>query len=159
MMSARIPNPESRTPFHQSGVTLIELIIAIVIIGIALVGVLLVLNRVIASSGDPMIQQQAVAIGEAYIEEISGKAYTDPDGTDVGETRATYDDLADYNRLPDDVVRDQTGTAVAGLAGYRVQVSVTPSTLDGAPAKLITVTVSHSGMADVVLATYRLDLS
>ncbi|HET7306358.1 MAG TPA: prepilin-type N-terminal cleavage/methylation domain-containing protein [Gammaproteobacteria bacterium] len=143
---------------REAGVTLIELIVAIVIIGIALVGVLLVLNRVISASGDPMVQQQAIAIGEAYIEEISGKPYADPDGSDTGETRATFDDVADYNRLPDNVVRDQTGTAMTGLGSYAVKVSVADSTLNGAPAKLITVTVSHGDMANVVLADYRLDL-
>lgn len=143
---------------RESGVTLIELIVAIVIIGIALVGVLLVLNRVISASGDPMVQQQAVAIGEAYIEEISGKPYADPDGSDTGETRATFDDIDDYNRLPDNVVGDQTGAAIAGLGSYAVKVSVVDSTLNGAPARLITVTVSHRDMADVVLADYRLDL-
>ncbi|HET6655820.1 MAG TPA: prepilin-type N-terminal cleavage/methylation domain-containing protein [Gammaproteobacteria bacterium] len=156
--SYQVPGPGSRVPFpRQSGVTLIELVVSIVIIGIALAGVLLVLNRTIATSGDPMIQQQAVAIGEAYIEEIIGKAYDDPDGSGTEASRDLYDDILDYNGLFDAGAHDQTGTAIAGLGSYDVGVSVVAASLNGSPARLITVTVSHSGIADIVLATYRLD--
>ena len=46
------------------------MVIAIVIIGIAVAGVLLVMNYTTAHSADPMIQTQAVAIAESYMEEI-----------------------------------------------------------------------------------------
>jgi MSHA pilin protein MshD len=140
----------------QAGVTLIELVIAIVIIGIALAGVLLALNRAIATSGDPVVQQQAIAIGEAYMEEISGKAYNREPNSGG---RATFNDVSDYDGLEDQGAKDQTGTPISGLENYRIAVSVAPATLKGAQAKLITVTVSHPGIQNIVLQTYRLDLS
>ncbi|HET6655439.1 MAG TPA: type II secretion system protein [Gammaproteobacteria bacterium] len=161
--SSRTPYPEPRIPIlRQSGVTLIELVVSIVIIGIALAGVLLVFNRTVSTSADPMVQQQAISIGEAYIEEIIGKAYTDPDGSGTEASRDLYDDVSDYDGLIDNGAKDQTGTAINGLGSYTVEVSVSdPATtaLNGAPAKLITVTVSHSGMQNIVLAAYRMDLS
>lgn len=109
---------------NQSGVTLIELIVAMIVISIALGGVLMVMNYTTSHSADPVLRHQAIAIAEAYMEEITLKNFTDPDGIEVGETRATFDDVDDYNNLPDPLVRDQTGAAIAALANYRVAVNV-----------------------------------
>ena len=62
----------------QSGVTLIELIITIVVISIALTGTLVVISRTVGGSADPMIVRQAVGVAEAYLEEILLKPYYDP---------------------------------------------------------------------------------
>ena len=59
---------------RQSGVTLIELVIAIVIIAIAATAILGTFATTVGQSADPMIRHQAVAIAEAYLEEISLKA-------------------------------------------------------------------------------------
>ncbi|HET7370718.1 MAG TPA: type II secretion system protein [Gammaproteobacteria bacterium] len=160
MMSSRIPTSEPQTPFFQAGVTLIELVVSIVIIGIALAGVLLVFNRTVATSGDPMIQQQAISIAEAYIEEIVGKAYSDPDGSGTEASRGLYDDVSDYDGLSDSGAHDQTGQLIAPLQNYDVAIDVQAATLGptNSPAMLVTVTVSHSGMRNIVLAAYRMDL-
>ena len=47
----------------QCGVTLVELLVSIVIVGIAASSVLGLLSTTGASSADPMVRQQAVAIG------------------------------------------------------------------------------------------------
>ncbi len=130
------------------GVSLVELIVAIVIIGVALAGVLMVFIRNTSSSADPLIWHQATAIAEAYLEEALTKNFT----VGPGNTRPTYDDVLDYN-FTDVGARDQTGTPISGLGGYtvemqaayadlhtitqasnnavRVQVTVTPQALPG----------------------------
>ncbi len=121
------------------------------------------MNYTTAHSADPMIQTQAVAIAESYMEEISLRPLSDPDGSDSGETRSDYDDVYDYNRLPDNVVRDQTGTAIPDLAGYAVTVSVAPasdlgpagSTVPKAATAKITVRVQYASMVDFTLERYR----
>ena len=77
----------------RRGFTLVELVIAMVVISIALSGVLMVMNYTTAHSADPMIQHQAVAIAEAYLEEILLKPYADPDGVDGEGSRALFDDV------------------------------------------------------------------
>lgn len=142
----------------QRGVTLVELIISIVIISVGLAGIIVVINRNVLSSADPMVQHQAVAIAEAYLEEILAKEFNDPDGTNVGETRATFDNVADYNGLPDNVVRDQSGNAIAGLGQYTVTAQVVNQDLSGtgaANALLVTVTVTGPGNINFVLSGYR----
>ncbi len=52
---------------RQSGATLIELVIAIVIISIAASTILMALSTSVTYSADPMIRHQAVALAEAYL--------------------------------------------------------------------------------------------
>ena len=61
------------------GATLVELVIAIVIISIVLSVLFLLTSRTTQHSVDPMIQEQASAIGQAYLEEILQKGFCDPD--------------------------------------------------------------------------------
>ena len=60
---------------RQTGTTLIELVIAIVIIAIAASAILMAIFTTVGSSADPMIRHQAVAIAEAYLEEIALKPF------------------------------------------------------------------------------------
>lgn len=146
----------------ELGATLIELIIAIVIISVALVGILVVMNRTTSSSADPMILDQSVAIANAYIEEIIARPFSDPDGSETGESRASFDDISDYNNLMDVGARDQSNTPIAGLEQYTVTVSVIPEaissgalTVSAANARRITVTVTHPAQAGISISTYR----
>jgi MSHA pilin protein MshD len=154
---------------RQRGVNLVELIVAIVIISIATVGVLLVYAQVVRFSADPMIQQQAVAIGEAYLDEILARPYDDPNGgetggPEAGETRATYDDVQDYANLGNNPPLDQNGVAAdfapadgqPDLAGFAVNVAVTPGLmLGGIVMAQIDVRVRFATVIDITLTGYR----
>ncbi len=108
---------------RERGATLIELIISIVVIAIAASAVLGVLSSSVGRSADAMVMSQAVAIAEAYLEEISLKSFVDPDGVDGEALRTDFDDVDDYNGLVDNGARDQFGTAMAPLAQYTVTVT------------------------------------
>lgn len=116
----------------QVGLSLLELIMVIVIVSVALVGVMSVFITTTKGSADPMARQQAQLIAEAYLEEILLKKFYDPDtntvctGTTGGETRATYDNVCDYNGISE-APASQLGAAFSGLSGYSVAVSVTSS--------------------------------
>ena len=116
-----------QTRTTQSGVTLIELIVSILIVAIAASAVLGVLSMTTGGSADPMFRHQAAAIAEAYLEEILLKSFADPDGIDGEVLRASFDDVDDYDGLADAGARDQFGNPIAGLAEYAVSVAVTPS--------------------------------
>ena len=140
----------------QSGVTLVELVIAMVVISIALGGVLLVFNFTVARSADPMLQHQAIAIAEAYLEEVLLRPYDGP--SDVS-ARANFNMAEDYATLPAHAPADQNGTAIGALAAYTVQVAVANATL-GTPtvaAKKIDVRVTHPSGIDLTLTGYRTD--
>jgi MSHA pilin protein MshD len=145
------------SPSRCSGVTLVELVVTIVVVGIAVAAVLAVTSATAASGTNNLLQTQAVAIGESYLNEILQK----PLGYDCAPTctRAQMDEAGDYGGLVDVGVHDQTGAAVLPLAAYTVQVRVANSTLgtppQTVPADLITVTVSSPNGQSIALSGYR----
>lgn len=114
---------------RDSGMTLIELILAIVIIGIGLAGVLLAFNASVSHSADPMIRKQMAAIADGMMEEILLKpfAVTVPNPPFAGCARLTYNDVRDYNGYSSANICDIDGTLT--LSGYGVSVSVSPPAL------------------------------
>lgn len=141
------------------GTSLVELIMFIVIIGVAVAGVLGAMGLATRASADPLIQKQALAIAEAYLEEVLAMPFTycDPDDTDAatatsatigaggcattlevigaepGETRGggttPYDNVNDYNSLATGVPASIDGTAINGLSSYSVSVAVVAESL------------------------------
>ena len=105
------------------GVTLVETIMFIVIVGIAAGGILMVFANTSRASADPLIRKQALAIAESLMEELRQMPFTfcDPDdanattaanaagcattpeamGPEAGETRyavlTPFDNVNDYN--------------------------------------------------------------
>ena len=108
----------------QRGTTLIEVLLSVIIVGIAASVVIGVLSMTNASSADPMLRHQAASIAEAYLEEILLKSFADPDGIDGEVSRADFDDVDDYDGLLDAGARDQFGNAIGALSNYTVSVSV-----------------------------------
>jgi MSHA pilin protein MshD len=143
----------------ERGATLIELTISIVVIAIAASAVLGVLSSTVGRSADAMALSQAVAIAEAYLEEIALKPFADPDGIDGEASRPSFDDVDDYDGLVDFGARDQFGNALAPLAQYGVAVAVSPSTglagVPGADARRIDVVVTYPGNGTVALTGYK----
>lgn len=86
---------------RQAGLTLIELIVFIVIIGVALGGVLTVFAYTTNNSADPLQRKQAMLLAEALLEEVSLARFTfcHPDDSAV-ETAAS---AADCVTLPESV--------------------------------------------------------
>ena len=122
-----------KLPIRARGVSLPELIVAIVIIGVSVAGILSVMNLTTQRSADPMIQQQAQLIAESYLEEILLKKFVDPTADAVCPAapglRTNYDNVCDYNGLNDNTgARNQFGTLVTGLEAYNVTVTVTVNT-------------------------------
>jgi MSHA pilin protein MshD len=156
---------------RQRGVNLIELIVAIVVISIACTGVLLVFVTAVRYSADPLVQTQALAVAEAYLDEILARPVCDPDGAacatelggaEPGETRDTYDDLQDYALLSDSPPLNQAGSAdwdgdgQPDLPGYTVNVAIFPGQLlNGVTMARVDVTVTYGNVVNFTLSGYR----
>lgn len=78
-----------KTERRQSGLTLVELIVFIVIISVGLAGILVAYNAVVRSSADPMVRKQALAIAESLLLEIEQQPFTWCDPNDANVTTAT----------------------------------------------------------------------
>ena len=146
-------------PRAQRGVTLVELVIAITIVAIAATAVMGAMSTVTTRTADAMVQQQAVALAQAYLEEVLQRPVGDPDGIEPESGRGSWDDIDDYNGLADTGARDQFGNAIAELSGYNVTVAVVPtSAMTGVPstaARRVDVTVTGPGGVTVALSGYR----
>ena len=140
------------------GFTLVEMIIAMVIIGVALAGVLSVLSRASVASTDPMVVKQMSAIAEGMMDEILLKPFAAPGVAANKCDRTDFDDIGDYNGY------EQDACAVngdPGPAGYRVKVTVaqvdgglTAAGLAKSDTATITVQVTH-GKENFTLVGWR----
>lgn len=138
------------------GFTLIEAIIALVIIAAAAAGVLLVYAQTTAASADPVLRAQAQSVAIGYMDEILLQSYADPETGATGATeegsRSQFDDIWDYDGINENPT-DRTGNNIGALNDYTVTVNVT----GGTPA-IVTVTVAHgSGKVNYDLVSERED--
>jgi len=147
-----------------SGFTLIEMIIAIVVLAASASGILFSFTQNIGKSADPMITQQAIIIAQGYLEEAMLKPYSDPDGGETGSceepSRIQYDDVTDYDCINDTSgALDQFGGTLAGLGAYNVAMSVTTVNIGSpaVPARRIDVTVTNDNNPNlnIILTGYR----
>ena len=153
---------------NARGFTLIEIIVTLVVLAIAATSLLSLFSGTVRTSADPMIQQQAISIAEAYMEEILLRDFSDPQGDEsstreVGETRINYDDVQDYNWLgvgetQDKKVRDQNNVVIAELLDYEVEVTVFGVELFEIPAvnsMRVDITVTHPAISPITISAYR----
>jgi len=146
-----ISEPPGGVQTRQRGVTLVELIVAIVIISVGIAGILSTFNTAVRGSASPLIAKQALAIAEALMEEVQLAPFTfcDPDdplaetaasaavcaipeamGPEAGDARP-FDNVNDYNGFALPAITDVAGAAVPYLAGYTAAIAVTPVALNG----------------------------
>jgi MSHA pilin protein MshD len=171
-----MPAPTRR---HR-GLSLIELLMFIVIVGIALTAMLQVFVTATTASADPMIRRQQLAIAESLLREVQLMPFTpcDPDdatadtgsctsltealGPEAGESRYStpyFDNVNDYAGFSMSGIRDPANQAVAGLGSYSASVAVAAAALGSMPADgsalRITVSVTAPDGSTLALQGWR----
>lgn len=150
----------------QRGMTLVELVIAIVIVGIAAAALFTAMAAITARSADPLLRQQSLAIAESYLEEISLRDFpvsTTCGGPNNGAGRDNFQNLCEYHGLfydsqPFAPRSALSVTPLAGLEAYRVEVSVAAHALHdigAADAVRIQISVTDPAGHNLTLAGYR----
>lgn len=154
------------------GVTLIELVVFIVIVGVALAGLFAAFNTMTAASADPQTRKQVLAIAESLMDEVALMPFTycDPDDANaatatsatvgVGPTNcATAAEVAATlttdpatkeagedrysTTLPFDNVNDYHGFSMSGIKG----ISDGTTVIAGLSAYSASITVTQAGMS------------
>jgi len=131
---------------RQRGVTLIELILFMLIVGIALAAITGVMNVVSRSNADPVRTKQALMIAEALLEEVQLAAFTkcDPSG-DNGDGTCTIPEAwgqvapEPVGPRPYDNINDYVPAANTATAAFNVNVN-NISTLADANGRPLNVT-------------------
>lgn len=144
----------------QTGFTLVELIITLVILSVAAAAIAAIVATTARGSADPVIQTQALYVAEGYLEEALLKAYDNPDGVigPCASSRDLWDSVQDYSCLnAASTPTDQQGNAVPALSAYRVSMTVgTPAVLGGANTRELQVRVRRNdGSVDLTLTAQR----
>ena len=168
---------------NPRGFSLVEMIVTILIISIATVGISSSLAFGLRHQSDGIWRTKAVALAEAYSEEISARRYDEntPNGGvpacsptttscssaanfDDGEARGDFDDVDDYNGISDLPPQDAFGAPRPGYNNYRVSVSVAYASAaqvtalglaDASDAKIVTISVTPPGQADMSFTLLR----
>ncbi len=130
---------------EQCGATLVEMVIAIVVIAVTLTALTASWSYSIQHSADVMWQARSAYIGQAYLEEILAQRFDEQPGSsgqcgagltactaaadlgpEAGESRTGFDDVDDYHGLTEQAMA--LPAAALGqanpYAGYTVQVTV-----------------------------------
>lgn len=147
------PPPRRRA---ARGLTLVELVISIVIISIAVTGVLLAYTQMVARSADPMIDLQATAIAEAYLDEILAREVCGVPAAPA-PPRDRFACVEDYYGLSQ-APTNQFGEPIDGLEAYTVAVAAGPGGdlgLGAGNVAPVQVTVSHTSGRNLVLRGHR----
>jgi len=144
---------------NQTGLTLIELIITIVVLSVGVVGIVLAYGQIVSSSADPVRTQQAVAIAESYMEEILGR-YCDYNGTQPlgasGNERDQWQYIQDYKGLQDSSPKLLGAESNDALNAFTVKVLVDETqTLHGVKGCSVTVTVDDGAQVELSLHGFR----
>lgn len=181
----RTPADHSHSHGRARGFSLIEMIVSIVALGVALMGVAVLVYPAIEGSPEPAVQIRAVELGQAYLDEILGKRFdansgqggtprcdsSDPGASACtaaglfgpeGETRAAFDDVDDYHGLDDTPPVDALGNARGRYARYRVRVQVSYAGTDiglasDADAKRVDVVVISPLGDEFPFSAYRVN--
>jgi len=158
---------------NNRGVTFVEIVASIVVLGIALPPLIAVFTEVAGKSPDHTYQVMARTYADSLMEEIASKAFEDPDeapgsfGAEEG-ARAAYDDIDDYDGLSNSPPQHFDGTLLDDYGGFTRGVlvaNVTAADTDPSTAaasgttafKRIRVAVTWTGArgGEVVLSTLR----
>jgi MSHA pilin protein MshD len=138
---------------RQAGLSMVELVLFIVIVGIAVAGVLMVMIQSNKASADPQMRKQAVSIAEGLLEEIQLARFTwcDPgdDNADTANSAADcsvpekaglepgndrpYDNVNDYvtafSNEESFLLTDLNENPVGDLKPYTAFLTITPESL------------------------------
>lgn len=166
----------------ESGFSLVETVLTIVIISISLVVLISAWSGAAKRSGDAFWQAKTAYLGQAYLEEVMTKRFDE--NTPVGgipactsatcsavlgvdklsdgvtdEPRAQFDDVDDYNGLVESPSVNALGIVRPEYARYQVAIAVSYAGADfGRPArtlKKISITVTPPGEAPQLFVVYR----
>lgn len=164
-----------RSDRRQGGYSLIEVVVAIVMLALIFGGFATVFSTVFHEAAEPQLAAQALTVAEAYLDEITSRPYRDPNTNGLCSApeanRTLFDDACDFNGLALNGCTTTTtacptlgscacgrdGAPIDGLKGFTVTVGVTPTTWSAVSGLQAQVQVTNAGLASnaVMLQSFR----
>jgi MSHA pilin protein MshD len=168
------------------GFTLIETVMVIIIVGIAVAAIGTQFATNVSRSHEPLLRQQALAVANAYMDEILKKRWNSATPTgggcvvtgsgncttpgapaaaatgNDGQSRAAFDDIDDYHGI-DEAPADSEGNAMPGYDNFNVTVEVTNPAdatwngIDRLDVLQVDITVTTPNGESIALTAYRVN--
>ncbi|AFU98050.1 type IV pilus modification PilV family protein [Simiduia agarivorans] len=151
---------------NQSGISLIELVVFIAIVGIALVAILNVFNQSIRASVDPMINIKGIEMAQAQLDRVLARKFdaNTPTGGVPACGSAEPGAVPCAGIVPDtafDDVGDFNGDVLVPEPGYTLTTQVVEAGaeigLANPQARRITVQVDLPGGESIQLSAYKVN--
>lgn len=118
------------SPKLHRGLSLVELIVFIVIVSAAVAGIIGVISITTQSSADPVIRKQALAIAEAFLEEVQLQPFTLCDANDTGGGTVTMGTIASASANGSNSSLNVTGVNLTGRNAVVVFVGYNNNSLE-----------------------------
>ena len=175
--------PVTCSQASDSGFTLVEMVVFIVVLAVGLSGVVLVINRTLLDAPEALVNTRAMEISQLYLDEILAKKYDEntpqggsppcdssgnpactatgsfgPDGP--SESRSRYDDVDDYHDPAFQPVTDANGNALPNYSDYEVRIDIhydgtDLGLADDRRAKRISLTIRTPRNQQIPVTVYR----
>lgn len=130
---------------RQQGVTIVELIMFIVIVGVAAAGILQVMDLTNRTSTDPIRRKQAMLIAEAYMEELQQAQFTFCDAGDDAASSA--------NSATDCTVAEKYGPELGNARPFdNINDYVPANYVEGTPVRAFAVAGPNNTLIDTDVA-------
>jgi MSHA pilin protein MshD len=163
-------NRETRVSRRRArGFAMIEAVVCVIIAAISITASMNAVTMMARTNTMRKDQARASLLARQLLDEIMQYAYEEPGvttttlGPEVGETRATYDDVDDFAGYSESPPATKAGVAIPGFTGWTRSVSViwidpiTPTSigLNESGMKKITVTVTSPAGKKTLIAGFR----
>jgi MSHA pilin protein MshD len=146
--------------------TIIEAALSVAIVGVLLAVSLTTFAAIAKQRKVQMERRLGYELGQQLMSEVLQQYFQDPVspvfGPEPGETRATYDDVDDYNGLSETPPTRKDGTTLSDYSGWTRAVVVAyvdplnpGNTIASSTLKCVTVTVTAPSGKQYVLVGYR----
>ncbi len=169
-MKSRNSRKKSRQN-RRRGLSLIEVVISTLLVGLVLVGAMKCLGGVIRGRVSTSDSARAELLAQQLLTEIMNDAYIDEGGSPLfgpeesTVNRSAFDDVDDYHLWSANPPEDRNGTALPNLTGWQRDVAVewvdlaNPANTSLTDQSLIriTVTVSRNGTTMATFVSLRSD--
>lgn len=141
------------------GMTLIELVITMVVLGVGLSGILSVMIVIAKNSVSPQISWQSAILGENVIQILMSKPY-DLSGVCLSKNEKSFESLCDYANIKNEKITNIFPELMKNLkdyASFKISIDIQPyhGMTKDAESALINVKIMHSELGETHFAAVK----
>ncbi len=142
----------------SKGMTLIELILAMIVLAVGLSGVLSVMVAIARNSVDPQLRWQVVVLGDMVLKSLLTKEDDSTSGCLAKKENPDFTTLCDYQGIKKaklDTLFPELKNELKNFQHFSVSVELDPLKEEQSKATLISIIVSHDQLGETHLSAIK----